>query len=95
MFARGLIRPAAKGIPERMTRILGWVGAASVLLLAGVVGAAERKVTSAAEIERAVAEAKPGDTIVIADGDWKNQIIALKARGSAEKPITMNVRRQP
>lgn len=51
--------------------------------------AAEQRVSSAADITRASAEAKPGDALVMRDGDWKDQTIVFDAKGTAEKPITL------
>ena len=63
--------------------------AALVLLSAGVTSAVEHVVKSASEIEHVSAEAKPGDTIVMSDGDWKDQVIQFKATGTEGKPITL------
>lgn len=32
---------------------------------------------------------KPGDKVVMKTGEWKNQLINFKAKGTAEKPITL------
>ena len=53
------------------------------------VQAATFDVKTAADIESAQARAKPGDQIVLADGDWHDQVIRVKAHGEAEKPITL------
>ena len=52
-------------------------------------GAAEHRVASAADIARVSAEAQPGDVLVMADGEWKDQTIVFRANGSAEKPVTL------
>jgi poly(beta-D-mannuronate) lyase len=51
--------------------------------------AAELPVSSAADIAQAASRAKPGDTLVMTDGEWRDQAIVLNARGSAENPITL------
>ncbi len=51
--------------------------------------AAEHRVSSAADIARISAEAKPGDVIVMSDGEWNDQAVVLGAKGTAEKPITL------
>jgi len=55
--------------------------------------AAEHRVSSAADIARATAELRPGDVLVMTDGDWKDQSIVFRARGTAEKPITLRASR--
>src|SRR5438067_989281 len=58
-------------------------------LLAAPLSAAEIRVTSPTEIERATREAKAGDEIVIVDGTWKDAAITFRAKGTADKPITL------
>src|ERR1043166_4061260 len=58
-------------------------------LLALTAAAAERPVSNAEEIARAALEAKPGDVLVMNDGEWKDQSIGFRARGPAETPITL------
>jgi poly(beta-D-mannuronate) lyase len=50
---------------------------------------AEFPVSSPAEILRASAEAKPGDTLVMKDGPWENGAIVFDAHGAPGKPITL------
>jgi poly(beta-D-mannuronate) lyase len=62
------------------------------LVLLGVVRlafSAERRVANAAEIARVAADLKPGDVLVMADGDWQNQPIVFKGQGTPERPITL------
>ncbi|MET0392224.1 MAG: chondroitinase-B domain-containing protein [Chitinophagaceae bacterium] len=40
-----------------------------------------------AELNAANKQAKPGDIIILRDGEWKDVIIQLDCKGSAEKPI--------
>lgn len=41
------------------------------------------------EYSQAVNEAKPGDTIVLADGEWKDFEIVFTGKGTPKKPITL------
>lgn len=51
--------------------------------------ARELRVTSARDIEQVASQAKPGDVLLMSDGDWKDQVIQLKANGAEDKPITL------
>jgi poly(beta-D-mannuronate) lyase len=51
--------------------------------------AAEHRVSTAAEITRAAGEAKPGDVLVMSDGEWRDQVVVFRAKGTAAKPITL------
>lgn len=51
--------------------------------------AAELKVANPAELARAIKDAKPGDTIVMADGRWHDVAIEYNARGEEGRPITL------
>ncbi len=46
-------------------------------------------VTNAEELATAIAEALPGDDIVMADGIWENVEIRFQANGTEKKPITL------
>jgi poly(beta-D-mannuronate) lyase len=61
----------------------------ALLLVAGPLGAAEIKVSSAVDISAALADIKPGDTLVMVDGPWIDQAIVFKAAGAESKPITL------
>ncbi|MBQ4832058.1 alginate lyase [Pseudoalteromonas sp. MMG010] len=41
------------------------------------------------QFNNAVAQAKPGDEIVLANGVWQNVELVFKAKGTAKKPITL------
>lgn len=60
----------------------------SIGLAVPVIGA-EFPVSSPAEILRASANAKPGDTLVMKDGPWEDAAIVFDARGTPGKPITL------
>lgn len=51
--------------------------------------AADVSVSSVAELATAVAQAQPGDTIVMRDGVWPDADILFSANGVADKPITL------
>jgi poly(beta-D-mannuronate) lyase len=51
--------------------------------------AAEHRVLSAADITKLADGLKPGDTLVMTDGAWRDQIIGLTMRGAAGQPITL------
>lgn len=63
------------------------------LMLASLAGnapqAAETLVTSQAEYREAVEDAGPGDTIVLANGEWRNFEILFTGNGTAAEPITL------
>ncbi|MBO6494503.1 MAG: alginate lyase [Roseivirga sp.] len=41
------------------------------------------------EYEKATKDLKPGATIILANGEWQNAELRLKAKGTKEKPITL------
>ena len=51
--------------------------------------ATEYAVSSAADIARVTGALRPGDTLVLSDGTWKDQAIVFRGQGTAEKPITL------
>ena len=51
--------------------------------------AADYRVSSAADISRVAADLKPGDSLVMNDGIWKDQRITFKASGTETKPVTL------
>lgn len=51
--------------------------------------AADRLVHNAAEYDAAAKAARPGDTIRLANGTWRDVRIVLAANGSAARPITL------
>src|SRR5438045_3474279 len=60
-----------------------------LLLCAPLARAAEIKVSSAGDLAAALANVKPGDTLVMIDGAWFDQAISIKANGAEGKPITL------
>src|SRR5437588_108013 len=67
------------------------VRVAPVLVLALLCGsaasAAEHRVASATDIEGLADHIAPGDTIVLSDGEWKDQSLHLRGRGTEDRPI--------
>lgn len=66
--------------------------AIAVMLLALVsasVDAAEFVVRTPAEYGAAVSDLKPGDTVVLANGEWRDFQIVFSGKGTAASPITL------
>src|SRR3954452_12428102 len=62
------------------------------VLLAGrgcPVDAVEMKADDPASLSRAIERARPGDSIVMADGNWRDLDLVLAARGEPGRPITL------
>jgi poly(beta-D-mannuronate) lyase len=59
------------------------------LLFAPLVGAAEHRAAGAGDIERLMPKLAPGDSLVLADGTWRDVRITFQSQGTAEKPITL------
>jgi poly(beta-D-mannuronate) lyase len=51
--------------------------------------AAEYVASNPTEATKALGSLKPGDELILADGEWPSYVIAFKAKGTAEKPITL------
>lgn len=58
-------------------------------LSAGLLQARDIPAADVSALEKAFAEAQPGDTIVMADGTWKDSEILFRANGTREAPITL------
>lgn len=63
-----------------------------LLVPVGLLGARDISATDVAALEKAFSEAQPGDTIVMADGAWRDTEIVFRARGTAEAPVTLRAR---
>ncbi len=70
-----------------LTASLAWT--AGALAWACGAGAAEFVAHDAADVFDASKQAKPGDVIVMADGDWTDQHVRFNGFGSGQKPITL------
>ena len=44
-------------------------------------------VSTAEEMKIAAKKVEPGDTLTLANGEWKDQVITIRAEGTADKPI--------
>ena len=70
--------------------LLAALAAGSMLQSAATVTRADEVgVSSAAEITEALKIAKPGDVLVMTDGDWKDQMIKVTGKGTKEEPIEL------
>ena len=73
-----------------MHRCRGVLAIASALALAAhAAQAAETLVRTQQEYGEAVRSARPGDTIILADGEWRDFEIVFAAEGLPNKPITL------
>ncbi len=64
---------------------------ALALLASCVTQAAEIRVESQQEFSAAVETLEPGDTIVLANGEWRDFEILFTGEGTADRPITLTV----
>ena len=62
-----------------------------LLLVAGCVpvSAAEYHVSSAAAVASVIEKLRPGDAVVMANGEWKDQSVEISGTGTQKKPITL------
>jgi len=51
--------------------------------------AADFHTTSSQELERALADARPGDVVVMSDGTWNDQTIVFSGEGNSDQPIML------
>jgi poly(beta-D-mannuronate) lyase len=65
------------------------LAAAMLASTANPVLARDLLVTDQAQYKAAVKTAQPGDTIILADGEWRDFQIVFTGNGSAAKPITL------
>ena len=74
-----------------MTRLLTF--SAALIVLAGcqhtALAQTDVRVSTAAELSAAIADAEPGTEIVMADGEWSDVRIRFVGTGTAEAPITL------
>lgn len=62
---------------------------ALALLLALPIFAAEYTIKSGVELRELGRRLQPGDSVLMADGAWHDEMVVLTARGSAQKPIVL------
>lgn len=74
-----------------------WLGAALSALLILITlmspasaAARDRLVRTPVELRAAITAARPGDTIRLADGEWRDVDIRFDAQGTARRPITLS-----
>jgi len=60
-----------------------------VLALVSFLPAKEIIVSNVAELTTAIANAKPGDTVIMKNGTWHNTVIEFTAAASASLPVTL------
>jgi poly(beta-D-mannuronate) lyase len=77
---------------RRLLSRLAALGAALAIGLPAFVLAAELPARNAAEVDAAMARAKPGDVVVLADGTWRDQVIQFAGQGAPGKPIVLRPR---
>lgn len=76
--------------PRQTSRFIPWmIGLSLGCLDWSAAWAADIPVSTAAEIASAAKIASPGDTLVMRNGEWRDQEILFRAQGQAEKPITL------
>ena len=66
-----------------------WLQAVIGLLLPLAAAAVEIPVADAAALERALQEVRPGDVILLAEGEWRDVVIRCQAEGTGQAPITL------
>ena len=66
-----------------------WILPVAMICMAGCAGPVEHKVSSADDIKRIIPLLKPGDVVVMADGEWKDQDIWFYTKGAQDKPVTL------
>lgn len=69
-----------------------WAAALSLLCAAGGQLRAAELPTTAEKVSAAIRKASPGDTLVIADGVYRDVRLALQAAGDPEHPIVVRAR---
>ncbi len=60
-----------------------------LILLSGCANFNGNIVSNPEEFHAAISKAKPGDKIILKDGDWNDAELLMNARGTLEKPITI------
>ena len=66
-----------------------WLTFALAILASCTSPAAEIKVDSQQEYRDAIKDLRPGDTVVLANGEWRDFEILFYGEGTAEQPITL------
>jgi poly(beta-D-mannuronate) lyase len=66
-----------------------WLAFISAVFVAPAATATEHRVTNADEIESAMEAARPGDTLVMANGTWTDAQVLFEGQGEDGRPITL------
>lgn len=64
----------------------------ALLAIAGTADAREIPVRSAADIAKAASRAGPGDTLLMTDGEWRDQAIVFEGQGREGAPLRLAAR---
>ena len=83
-------RPERSAPPAAFTRVSAL--AAWLCLLAAAAGAKTFEAADPAQLRAAMRSARPGDTIRMADGNWRDAVIDFEARATAARPVTLRAR---
>jgi poly(beta-D-mannuronate) lyase len=70
-------------------RSMKWLSLGTLIAINGVysvAAAAEHRAASAAEVAALATKLQPGDVVILANGDWKDQAIVFSGKGTAERP---------
>ena len=59
------------------------------IMLPGLVSATDYRVSTPAEISATLARVRPGDTLTMTNGNWKNALIVFQANGTKSAPILL------
>ncbi len=65
--------------------VLAW----AAILVSPLAFGVEVLVRTPAEIRAAAAKAKPGDTLVMANGEWRDVVVTFEGNGTEDKPIIL------
>lgn len=88
-FGAGMITAPVASLPLYLLRLaLGIGGVAGSFALVPAFGR-EIPVEAPAAFAAACAEARPGDTLMLKAGEWRDAALVFKAEGTAEAPITL------
>ena len=65
------------------------LGAVLIVVLGAVAHGADHPAATMADFQKAVTAAKPGDSITLSEGEWKDAKLLLDTQGTAEAPVTL------
>ena len=79
----------SKSISTKSTRVFFALAFFASVASVNVASATDFFVSSASDIDSAVRNARPGDTLIMTNGTWTNQEIDFEGFGTAANPITL------